>query len=191
MTTVLFCPFCREPFEGTTECPDHGVALVPLGTLAELDSRKLPAESAKLALHDLRFGRGIVLVGALLTWLALFLPAVVDHFHDDASTTGFALWQLRADYLTVVPGAALLAVFAAMSRGTRAQLRRVRLAIGIALGLAVAALGLAAFHILRYADESIAAGDVGGLEAGSGAYVALLGLGILALGTYRLGGPAR
>ena len=32
-TAVLFCPFCRESFEGETHCPEHELALVPFDRL--------------------------------------------------------------------------------------------------------------------------------------------------------------
>lgn len=184
---MLFCPFCREPFDGVAECPDHGLALVTLEALARADAKRIPDEHARLASHDLRFGRGIVVVGAALTWLSLWLPVVRDGFRDGATTTGFALWSLRADYLAVVPGAAFVALFTVFIRTTRAQLQRVRVALGVALALAFVSVAMAFRHVLAYAHDAQAAGEMGEVSAGSGVYVAVGGLLVLAYGVHRLG----
>lgn len=191
MSEVLFCPFCREPFEGLTECPEHKVTLVPITALGEADARRIPDEDAKLATHDLRFGRGIVLAGALLTWVAVSLPVVQDEFQGGATTTGFMLWSLRADYLSVVPGAALVCVFTVFARDSRASLRRARVALGIAVAIAAVAVGIAAHHVRNYAIDSAAAGMHGSVSPGLGAYVVALGLALLVIGVTRLGGAGK
>src|SRR5436190_1914040 len=69
---VLFCPFCRESFEGQAHCPTHDLALVPFRELGpELDPAR---DQERLPLATPAFGRGLVLAGALLSLLALFLP---------------------------------------------------------------------------------------------------------------------
>lgn len=71
---VLFCPFCRESFEGLSVCPDHDLALVPFQKLPPdptLRRDDAPADDAPLDTLDLRFGRGFVALGAVLNGVSL------------------------------------------------------------------------------------------------------------------------
>jgi hypothetical protein len=78
---VLFCPFCRESFEGEAACPEHEIPLVPFDKLprSELDAVDddgAPAQLADdsvLATFDPRLGRLWVGLGALLNAAALAL----------------------------------------------------------------------------------------------------------------------
>ena len=79
---VLFCPFCRESFEGEVVCPEHEMPLVPFDRLpkGELDSHEEeegePAEltdDTVLVTFDPRVGRAWVGAGALANLLALAL----------------------------------------------------------------------------------------------------------------------
>jgi hypothetical protein len=76
---VLFCPFCRECFEGVQVCPDHDLALVPFHKLppdpASAERQELTDDTPLEAL-ELRFGRGFVAAGALLNGAALGLEFV-------------------------------------------------------------------------------------------------------------------
>jgi hypothetical protein len=81
---ILFCPFCRESFEGERTCPEHDIPLVPLAQLKpvsheldEDDERPAPpTDDTPLALFELGHGRGLVAAGALLNALALALEFV-------------------------------------------------------------------------------------------------------------------
>jgi hypothetical protein len=71
---VLFCPFCRESFEGARVCPDHELALVPFHKLPPDSAARTdlaPADDAPLEMLDARFGRGYVAFGAVLNGAAL------------------------------------------------------------------------------------------------------------------------
>lgn len=184
---VRFCPFCREPFEGLSECPDHGVPLVAWDELLVRDRGRVPGPDEPLAGHDLRFGRGFVVVGALLVVAGWLLPAVVDGFRGGVETSGYRLWGLQADYLIVLPASALVAFYAVFSRRTRRTLAAARLAIFGALLLDLAALAVAAVHVLRYAERLRSVGEHGDVTPGVGAYVTLVGLALAAYGTFRLG----
>ena len=82
---VLFCPLCRESFEGRGSCPDHELTLVSFDQLRpeesadepedELDEARpsIPLDDRPLALLDPRAGRGLVALGALFDLLALVL----------------------------------------------------------------------------------------------------------------------
>jgi hypothetical protein len=77
---VLFCPFCRESFEGSRTCPDHDLVLVPFDKLPrqhEPDDDDPPVtDDSALEHFELRFGRGPVALGALLNALAMGLEFV-------------------------------------------------------------------------------------------------------------------
>jgi hypothetical protein len=97
---VLFCPFCRESFEGLHTCPDHDLKLVPFDRLprdphaavADRDEDE-PAftEDSALGPFEPRFGRAPVGLGAVLNALALGLEFV--RFPDG---TGVVTWQLAS-----------------------------------------------------------------------------------------------
>lgn len=176
MTDALrFCPFCREPFEGLEECPDHGVRLISWAELDRRERERLPDLDARLSPLDLRFGRGLVLAGAVLVLLGLGLPWVAFGPEPEDSIRGFALWQLHDDYLFVVPAAAALGVATAFLRRTRRQLMAARYAIVGAQLVAAIAVGYA----LR---EALAASGVR-----IGAVIAAVGLLISGVGALRFG----
>lgn len=186
---VRFCPFCREPFEGLDRCPDHDLPLVEFGEFVASSRDRLPALDERLSPSDLRFGRGQIGIGAVLVLVGLGMPAVVDGFREGATTTGFELWQLRADYLLVLPASVVLAVVAVFRRDTRRGLMAVRLAVGIALVTALAALSVAAYHVQTYAAQRTSAGESGEVSPGYGVVVILCGLVMAAHATARLGRP--
>jgi hypothetical protein len=71
---VLFCPFCRESFEGSRVCPDHDLPLVPFHKLppdASLAERSEPSDETPLETFEPRYGRGYVAAGAGLNAVAL------------------------------------------------------------------------------------------------------------------------
>jgi len=70
---ILFCPFCRDGFEGRTECPEHELTLVPIDKLP----RKAEATLQSVTLFvDPRLGRGAVLFGAALVLVGFMAPLV-------------------------------------------------------------------------------------------------------------------
>ncbi len=76
---VLFCPFCRECFEGAQVCPDHDLALVPFHKLPpDPTSAERPelTDDTPLEALEARFGRGFVAAGALLNGAVLGLEFV-------------------------------------------------------------------------------------------------------------------
>lgn len=184
MSAIRFCPFCREPFEGE-RCPDHGLPLVTGVELASV--ARIPHESELLAPTDFRFGRLTVILGALVVVVGFGLPFVVDRTRGDQTTSAFELWQLRADYLALVPTALVGIVTLAFVRRTRRDLRRIRLAMGVALGFAILALAVAASRIVDYGRHLDRIGAENGLEIAGGAFVLVAGFVVLAIGIVRLG----
>jgi hypothetical protein len=82
---VLFCPFCRESFEGLRVCPEHELTLVPFAGLPagsvleaahddDSDEPRPPPDRRVVGLFEPRFGRAWVALGALLECMALALP---------------------------------------------------------------------------------------------------------------------
>ncbi len=72
---VLFCPFCRDSFEGRSTCPEHDIPLVGFEKLGPdpLDPENMPEviDETPLGAVEPSFGRGYVAAGALLNALAL------------------------------------------------------------------------------------------------------------------------
>ena len=107
---VLFCPFCRESFEGEVVCPEHEIQLVPFDRLpkSDLDAQDDDNEGEPAALSDdsllstfdPRVGRAWVGAGAVLNALALGL--VFAYRSDDGqglhtyelATRSPSLWTL-------------------------------------------------------------------------------------------------
>jgi hypothetical protein len=153
---LLFCPFCRECFEGETTCPDHELRLVPF---AELPSprREVPREEAVLPVHDLRFGRAFLLVAAVLVFAGFALPMVTTIVDEPSTATGFDVAMRVAPNLFAVPAvaAAFLSIF--YRRRSLKSLRGARLAVPILALLGVTSLGWTLSSIYRGAGQQSAA----------------------------------
>ena len=125
--SILFCPFCRECFEGEARCPDHDLALVPFARLPE--ARRELADDEPLLPLDPRFGRGFVFLGAALMLAGFLGPLARTYYGDqEAWDTGYRLAATRAMNLWMVPMVAAALVAILHRRATLAQLRSVRLA---------------------------------------------------------------
>lgn len=125
--SVLFCPFCRESFEGIERCPSHDLALIDFRQLARVE---LVSDQARLPLHSLRGGRGWLLLGAVLTLCAFFLPLARLSGAVEVEST---LWELtgRAPRLWLLPAAALATLSVLARRRTPAAMRGARVAVGL------------------------------------------------------------
>lgn len=125
---ILFCPFCRDGFEGVAECPEHELTLLPIDRLPRPAERSL-VEVAYFA--DPRLGRGGVLLGTALV-LAGFLAPFVHARGLDASALDVAIDGAHNLWLT--PGAALGVLWVLWARRSGPAMRGARLAV---LGLAI------------------------------------------------------
>ena len=119
-SAVLFCPFCREPFEGLSQCPTHDLELVPF--------RQLPADQeeqddAALPVASPRMGRGLLVVGAALTLLAFFLPLASLSGQLSASSSLYALARTRERLLWLVPMSGFAQLVVLRRRRTPRELR--------------------------------------------------------------------
>lgn len=122
-SAVRFCPFCREPFEALALCPTHELHLVPF--------RELPADAAaqddtQVPLATPHFGRAPLLLGAILTLLAFFLPLASLSGQASASSTVLALARARDVWLWLVPMSAVGQLVVLRRRRTPRELRGAR-----------------------------------------------------------------
>jgi hypothetical protein len=126
---ILFCPFCRDGFEGRAECPEHDLRLVPIDRLPRAPKRALDRATF---FGDPRLGRGAVLLGA-----ALVLPGFVVPF---VSARGLAASALEvaidgAGNLWLTPVAAIALLWILWQRRSRYTMQAARLAVlGLATG---------------------------------------------------------
>ncbi|MFW5877069.1 MAG: hypothetical protein ACOCXM_10055 [Myxococcota bacterium] len=148
----LFCPFCRECFEDHAVCPEHELVLVPFDRLPSPKHAE-PPEGEPVPLHDLRFGRGWLLLAAILLLGGMALPLVTTAEGARSTTaTGYEIATDRALNLWIVPAVAAALINILMRRRTPAQMRGSRLAIPM-LGLLMAgSLGYTLWRIHRVAE---------------------------------------
>ena len=185
---VLFCPFCREAFEGEKVCPDHELALVPFEALPQSRGADLPRDDAVVAPYDPRFGRWILFVAVVVMLVGFMMPFATTSMDGESLTlTGIEI-AARRPILWAVPFVAGSMIVILALRRTPREMRGARVAIPMLalLGLGAVAFGVhvvrgfAADRLSRYGVEM----DVG-LEPGI--YVMALGLFVAVVGGVRLG----
>ena len=173
---VLFCPFCRDGFEGRAECPEHELTLVAIDKLPRIADSALDGVNF---FGDPRLGRGTVLLGATLVLLGFVAPFV--------STRALAASALEvaidgAGNLWFTPGAAVALLWILWRRRSRYTMRAARLAaLGLALGGALPLL-YTTRRIGRVADAYTA--DV---EWQWGLWLMVVGLLVAAFGSSTMG----
>lgn len=176
---MLFCPYCRDGFEGRRECPEHELLLVPIDRLPRSSGHSLETVTF---FADPRLGRGPVLLGAIIVlggFVAPFVEArgVIASALEVAIDGALNLW--------LVPGAGALISWTLWARRSRRELRAARLAVFALAGAGVLPLAYTAWRI---GLMTRAAGST--LAWHWGLVAMLLGLALAALGSFRLGGAA-
>jgi len=126
---VLFCPFCRDGFEGCTECPEHELTLVPID---EVPREPRPPLGSVTFFGDPRLGRGAVLLGATLVLVGFLAPFAERAHSVEASALEVAIDG--ASNLWFTPGAAIAILWILWRRRSRGAMRAARMAV---LGLTV------------------------------------------------------
>lgn len=128
---VLFCPFCREAFEGETQCPEHDLALVSFEQLpGSKSSDVVPPDDERLDTFELRFGRAITALGALLAIVGFACPiGVITSAGDAVYVTGPSIAVTHAPTLWAVPGIGLGVLVLLARRRTLARMRAIRLVV--------------------------------------------------------------
>lgn len=184
---LLFCPFCRECFEGATVCPEHDLALVPFTDLPRQAHEREVRWDEPVAPWEVRFGRLEIALGIVLAFVGFFAVPLVTGTFDDRPIVWTALeaGTSRAPNLWTVPFvAALFAVFLHRRR-TPQHMRGARLA-GIMLSVApVASLAYSLRNIER-GTEDLHGALV--LEWGPAVWVVVASSALLLVGSLRFGG---
>lgn len=181
---VLFCPFCREAFEGRRECPEHDLPLVPFDRLegvdVEADDDGLPGDDERLDAFDPRFGRALVGGGCLLFVVGFLCPLAVIAVpgHGQMVVSGPSVAATHAPALWALPMCGLGGLLLLGWRRTPRQMRSVR----IVVPLLVSSVALSTWAALRRADRwaALLADLAGG--AVSATTTVSWGVGVLALG---------
>ncbi|MFW6050174.1 MAG: hypothetical protein ACODAU_03300 [Myxococcota bacterium] len=179
----LFCPFCRECYEDEEVCPEHELRLVPFDRLPR-ERRSAPPEGEPVPLHELRFGRGVLLLGAILLLLGMAAPLVTTGASGlSVTATGYELAADEARNLWIVPAVAAALLSILVRRRTPAAMRGSRLAVPLLSLLVLGSVGYTLWRIHRVAqlrDMSVA--------VEWGVIVLLLGFVAAVTGGLRLGG---
>lgn len=190
MAEVLFCPFCREAFEGLTACPEHGLRLVPFSAL--------PSEEPEVDHHERlpfwepRYGRLWVMLGLTLSLAGFFLPLARLSGDVTAASTLFALAQGRAKTLWLVPLAALGQLAVLNRRRSPQGMSSARISILWLALLAPLVVGMTLFGVLNAASlMNEQARDHVTAHVGSGTYLVFAGALLSLVGSVRLGRPPR
>ncbi|MGB5812716.1 MAG: hypothetical protein WBG86_19435 [Polyangiales bacterium] len=175
---ILFCPYCREEFEGRDECPVHELALVAIDRLPRSADRGVDRVSFFL---DPRLGRGPSFVGAGLVLIGFLLPMVRSR---GLVASALEIAIDGAHNLWLVPAAAI-AILLILARRTEASAMR-----AARLGFFLLAVG--ASMPLVYTTRRIAIMSAGqdaevSWRAGLGWMIA--GLLVCAVSSFRLGVP--
>jgi hypothetical protein len=147
-TAILFCPFCRECFEGLTHCPDHDLALVSFEALPKTKEETSPlGEHDVLPATDLRFGRGVAALGAITVLVGFLLPLGYLVGTEIIEITPYWIAAARRPSMWGVPIVALFVLVILVQRRTIARMRGARivivlLSIAILISEAIAVWGL-------------------------------------------------
>jgi hypothetical protein len=183
---VLFCPFCRESFEGLERCPEHELSLVPFSKLAPDPSeiRRLSQvdEDQLLGPFELRFGRAYVALGALANLLALpleliRLPSGKSYSTVFVAAARPALWTLALVTFTLL--------FVLQRRRTVRALRGMRVLVPLLACVSPATVLWELQRLRGGAAAWLTRGEP--FELGPALYVALAGAVLTAFGGARLG----
>ncbi len=183
---ILFCPFCRECYEGERVCPVHELDLVEFQDLPrQAHETDLPAWDEPVLPWDIRFGRGALALGALLLLVAFFLPMVTGSFDDEPFRwTGLDLATDRAKNLWTVPFVGALYFWMLLRRRTPVEMLGTRL---VAVLLAVMPAFSTVYTWLNVQRGVEQAHGAIAAEIGVGAYVVAAATVLLLFGGFRFG----
>jgi hypothetical protein len=185
---VLFCPFCRESYEGAKVCPDHDLALVPWGRLAPAPHEQDPDDlhdHETLRIWELGAGRGLVAAAALLN--AGALSGALGSAQDPPLGSHPALsFGAAFPVLWTLPLVSFTLLFVLGRRRTRAALRSMRLLVPL-LGLPSLAALCVVDHRLGRPVGTLFLGLRGG-GPGTAVCAVLAASLLMLIGGLRLGG---
>ncbi len=186
---LLFCPFCRECFEGEKECPDHELVLVPFTQLPSMQEASLPGDEERVAPYDLRFGRGWVFLSAALMFVGFMLRFVTATYPDqELRASGFAIATHQAANLWMVPAIAVTAVAILLRRRSPWEMRASRVAIPALAIVALTSIGYTLYQIWRGAsDVAERVGVETSVSIGEGAVTMAVAAVLMVASSLRLG----
>jgi len=187
----LFCPFCRECFEGEAVCPDHELTLVSFEKLPRR-GRSTVGLDERVQVYDVRYGRGFLWGAALLLLFGLALPLVTATLADTTSFSGFEVASRVAPSLWAVPCVSAALVSVLVRRRTLRQMLAARVAVPMLALLGATALGYTFWRIDRGAVQmSERMGEEVAVGLGPGVWVLGAGLLLALVGGLRLGSTPR
>ena len=186
--TVLFCPFCRESFEGLERCPEHDLPLVGFDRLGPdpMDPENDPEvlDHRPLELLDPAYGRGFVAAGAMLNGMALGLN-VLRGAGTSTGLLGYELARTEPGVWTLALVSFVLLVILRRRR-TPLAMRGMRVLVPMLATFSPLAL----FHSLWRIEQGapvIAPGKDLLLEWGFAPYVVLLASVLILVGGLKFG----
>lgn len=190
--TILFCPFCRESFEGERVCPEHDIALVPFDKLPPSaegwdDDEPPPVfdERAPLSPFEWRYGRGLVFAGALLDVAALAL----EFLRGLSGARGVRTFELARTLpsLWTLSLVAITLVVILQRRRSPVALRGMRVLVPALAFVSPLAVAWAFYRLHHGAAVWVSEGSRVGLELGPAPYVVALSALCVLVGGLRLG----
>lgn len=189
---VLFCPFCKEAFEGERDCPDHDIALVSFEQLPQGRGSATPREDEPLSAYDPRLGRGLLFAAAVLTLIGFLMPFATTRMGGEALTmSGFEM-AARRPLLWAVPFVAGAMVVVLAFRRTPRQMRGARLAIPMLATLGVTAVAFGVWLVHGFAaDRRERFGMEMEVTVEPGVFVMAVGLLLALVAGFRLGAVER
>lgn len=183
---LLFCPFCRECYEGERECPVHELELVEFQDLPkQAHERAVQGWEEPVAPWEPRFGRAWLAVGAALAFVGFFMPLVAATTEEGTvGWTGVSIATGPGKNLWTVPFAAALFVFFLVRRRTPLQMLGARLVAVVLAVMPAVSLAYSLYNVQRAADRTHGAMTV---EWGNGVWVIAAATVFLLIGSLRFG----
>jgi len=188
---VLFCPFCRESFEGARVCPDHDLPLVPFHKLPpDPTAAEAPqvGDDTQLDTFDPRFGRAYVAGGALLNACA-FAAEFVRFPGGHGLSTLLLASSMPALWTLVLVSVTLLLVL--RRARTLRMLRALRVLVPALALVAPATLAWELFRIRSGAVQWMAHVRSAQATPGAALYITLVASLLIGYGGVRLGAVRR
>jgi hypothetical protein len=186
---VLFCPFCRESFEGLAACPEHDLPLVRFEQLGPdpFDPENMPEviDRTPLATVDPSFGRGYVAAGAFLNVLALGLEFVRGVEGSEGLSTRELAITLPS--LWTLPLVSVVLLYVLKRRDTPEAMRSVRVLVPLLALVSPLTAAWAVYRLEHGAAVWATGGRVIGVALGEAVYVVGFAACLILYGGVRLG----